>query len=42
VEEYLYSANHNFLIPLPIDDGENDNFGVKDDDNARLYYHAIY
>jgi hypothetical protein len=42
VVEYLYSANNNLLIPLPIDDGEDDNFGAKDDGNARLYYHVIY
>jgi hypothetical protein len=39
VEEYLYSANHNLLIPLPIDVEEDDNFGLENYDNARLYYH---
>jgi hypothetical protein len=29
VDEY-----HNLLIPLPIDDGEDDNFGAEDDGNA--------
>jgi hypothetical protein len=42
IEEYLYSANHNLLIPLPVYDGEDDNFGVKPDDNARLYYHVNF
>ncbi len=37
VEEYLYSANHNLLIPLSIDDGEDGNFSVEDYGNARLY-----
>jgi hypothetical protein len=29
------------LIPLPIDDGEDDTFSVEDD-NARLYCHVIF
>jgi hypothetical protein len=34
VVEYLYSTNNSLFIPLPIDDGEDDNFGAKDDGNA--------
>ncbi len=40
IEEYIYSANHNLLVPFPIYDGEDDNFSVKPDGNARLYYHV--
>jgi hypothetical protein len=35
VAEYLFSANNNRLIPMPVQDGEDDNFGV---DDAPLYY----
>jgi len=35
VAEYLFSTNNNHLIPLPVQDGEDDNFGV---DDAPLYY----
>ncbi|MFN9980283.1 MAG: hypothetical protein ACK53Y_10235, partial [bacterium] len=35
VAEYLFSANYNRLIPMPVQDGEDDNFGV---DDAPLYY----
>jgi len=34
VAEYLFSANNNCLIPMPVQDGEDDNFGV---DDAPLY-----
>jgi hypothetical protein len=40
VEDYLYSANHNLLIPVPAADEENDNFG-EEEPGPRLYYHII-
>ncbi len=40
VQEYLFSANNNLLIPLPALDIENDNFGVEQEAN-RLYYHLL-
>jgi hypothetical protein len=40
VEEYLFYANHNLLIPLIAAERENDNFGLEDD-GARLYCHII-
>jgi hypothetical protein len=40
VEDYLNSANHNLLIPLPAADEENDNFGGEEP-GPRLYYHII-
>jgi hypothetical protein len=35
VAEYLYSANNRHFIPLPVQDGEDDNFSA---DDAPLYY----
>jgi hypothetical protein len=38
VEEYLYSANNNLLIPLLAAPDGDDNFREQADEN-RLYYH---
>jgi hypothetical protein len=35
VEEYLFAANHNLLIPFIATEGENDNFG-EEGDRARF------
>jgi hypothetical protein len=40
VAEYLYSANHDLLIPLPQPLNEDDNFGAEPEGN-RLYYHLV-
>lgn len=40
VADYLYSANNNLLIPVPVADGEDDNFG-EEEPGPRLYYHII-
>ncbi len=40
VEEYLFSANHNLLIPVQEAEGIYDNFG-DEGDYARLYYHIM-
>jgi hypothetical protein len=40
VEEYLFSANHNLLIPVQEAEGIDDNFG-DEGDYARLYYHIM-
>jgi hypothetical protein len=41
VEEYLFSANHSLLIPVPRAEGKEDNFGVEEP-ALRLYYHILY
>jgi len=40
VEDYLYSANHNLLVPLVNANNENDNFRPEPAGN-RLYYHFL-
>jgi hypothetical protein len=40
VEEFLFSANHDLLIPLIAAVGESDDFG-KIGDSVRLYYHIM-
>ena len=40
VEDYLYSVNHNLLVPLVNANDENDNFGPEPAGN-RLYNHFL-
>ena len=40
VSEYLYSANHNLLIPIPRVEEEDDNFG-DEEEAQRMYYHIF-
>jgi len=40
VEDYLYSANHDLLVPVVNANDENDNFGPKPAGN-HLYYHFL-
>jgi hypothetical protein len=40
VAEYLYSVNHDLLIPLHQPINEDDNFGAEPEGN-RLYYHLV-
>ena len=42
VEEYLYSANNNLLVPLIIHDDEDDHFENENAENEALYYHIIF
>ena len=40
VAEYLYSANHDLLVPLIVPECEEDNFGDEPEGN-RMYYHLV-
>jgi hypothetical protein len=40
VAEYLYSANHDLLIPLIVLEYEEDNFGDEPEGND-MYYHLV-
>jgi hypothetical protein len=41
VSDFLYSANHNLLIPLPRAEEEDENFG-NEEEAQRMHYHTIY
>jgi hypothetical protein len=42
VEEYLYSANNNLLVPLIIHDDKDDHFENENAEDEALYYHIIF
>ncbi len=40
IAKYLFSANNNLLVPLPVAHDEADNFGVEMEGNC-LYYRLV-
>jgi len=40
-DEYLYSGNHNLLLPLPRAEEEDDNFRNKEE-SERMHHHIIF